>query len=195
MPATGNESWKGLTWGMMPLFGGALAACTYHFFYNSPTLDALVALQVCHSGLSEPHQVFSSSHSLDMLVALQTCCPVGGAGCSCVAAASRRSALYLQSSRTSEYCMGACATQSQSVLLLPASSPLVCVRRPSLHSWATPPAQWPPTASSRACNPAQTANRVMVAELWAVQLDCCFSRVGTAKCLPDMLLSDPAIAW
>ena len=31
---------------MMPLLGGAMAACTYHFFYNSPTLDALVALQV-----------------------------------------------------------------------------------------------------------------------------------------------------
>ncbi len=31
---------------MMPLFGGALTACTYHFFYNSPSLDALVALQV-----------------------------------------------------------------------------------------------------------------------------------------------------
>jgi hypothetical protein len=30
---------------MMPLLGGALAACTYHFFYNSPELDALVALQ------------------------------------------------------------------------------------------------------------------------------------------------------
>ncbi|KAK9832506.1 hypothetical protein WJX81_003045 [Elliptochloris bilobata] len=42
---TGNERWKGLTWGMMPLFGGALAACIYHFFYNSPSLDALVALQ------------------------------------------------------------------------------------------------------------------------------------------------------
>ena len=31
---------------MMPLLGGAMAACTYHFFYNSPSLDSLVALQV-----------------------------------------------------------------------------------------------------------------------------------------------------
>ena len=31
---------------MMPLLGGAMTACTYHFFYNSPSLDALVALQV-----------------------------------------------------------------------------------------------------------------------------------------------------
>lgn len=41
----GNEKWKGLTWGMLPLLGGAMAACTYHFFYNPPELDILVALQ------------------------------------------------------------------------------------------------------------------------------------------------------
>ena len=34
-----------MTWGMMPLFAGALTACTYHFFYNSPELDFLVAIQ------------------------------------------------------------------------------------------------------------------------------------------------------
>ncbi|BDA50852.1 probable Ycf49-like protein [Coccomyxa sp. Obi] len=42
---TGNERWKGLTWGMLPLLGGAMAACTYHFFYNPRELDILVALQ------------------------------------------------------------------------------------------------------------------------------------------------------
>lgn len=42
---TGNPKWKGLTWGMMPLLGGALCACTYHFYYNSPDLDFLVAVQ------------------------------------------------------------------------------------------------------------------------------------------------------
>ncbi|KAK9698667.1 hypothetical protein RND81_08G122000 [Saponaria officinalis] len=41
----GNESWKGLSWGMVPLLGGAMCACTWHFFYNSETLEALVALQ------------------------------------------------------------------------------------------------------------------------------------------------------
>lgn len=41
----GNEKWKGMTWGMMPLFTGALTACTYHFFYNSPDIDFLVAIQ------------------------------------------------------------------------------------------------------------------------------------------------------
>ena len=36
---------------MVPLLGGAFSACVYHFFYNSPQLDALVALQVtAHTG-------------------------------------------------------------------------------------------------------------------------------------------------
>ena len=42
----GNQRWKGLTWGMLPLLGGAMAACTYPFFYNPPELDFLVAIQV-----------------------------------------------------------------------------------------------------------------------------------------------------
>lgn len=33
---TGNQRWKGMTWGMMPSLGSAMAACTWHFFYNSP---------------------------------------------------------------------------------------------------------------------------------------------------------------
>ncbi|KAK6117137.1 hypothetical protein DH2020_049182 [Rehmannia glutinosa] len=42
---SGYESWKGLSWGMVPLLGGALCACTWHFFYNSESLEVLVALQ------------------------------------------------------------------------------------------------------------------------------------------------------
>ncbi|KAG7015633.1 hypothetical protein SDJN02_23270, partial [Cucurbita argyrosperma subsp. argyrosperma] len=42
---SGNESWKGLSWGMVPLLGGAFCACTLHFFYNSESLEVLVALQ------------------------------------------------------------------------------------------------------------------------------------------------------
>ncbi|KNA12270.1 hypothetical protein SOVF_127420 [Spinacia oleracea] len=41
----GNESWKGLSWGMIPLLGGAMCACTWHFFYNAESLELLVALQ------------------------------------------------------------------------------------------------------------------------------------------------------
>jgi len=43
--AVGDERWKGLTWGMVPALGSALCACVWHFFYNSPQLDGLVALQ------------------------------------------------------------------------------------------------------------------------------------------------------
>ncbi|KAM1143305.1 hypothetical protein ACFX2B_031843 [Malus domestica] len=46
---SGFESWKGLSWGCyqywVPLLGGALCACTWHFFYNSESLEVLVALQ------------------------------------------------------------------------------------------------------------------------------------------------------
>ncbi|KAL4188070.1 hypothetical protein AMTRI_Chr09g22050 [Amborella trichopoda] len=41
----GYETWKGLSWAMVPLLGGAFCACTWHFFYNSESLDVLVALQ------------------------------------------------------------------------------------------------------------------------------------------------------
>ena len=34
-----------MTWGMIPLFMGALTACTYHFFYNAPEVEFLVPIQ------------------------------------------------------------------------------------------------------------------------------------------------------
>lgn len=43
--ATGNEKWKGLTWGMLPLNVSGLCACTYHFFYNPASLQFLVSMQ------------------------------------------------------------------------------------------------------------------------------------------------------
>jgi hypothetical protein len=42
---TSNESWKGLTWGMLPLHASGICACTYHFFYNAPELQFLVTTQ------------------------------------------------------------------------------------------------------------------------------------------------------
>ena len=42
---TGNEKWKGLTWGMLPLHASGICACTYHFFYNDPSLQFLVSSQ------------------------------------------------------------------------------------------------------------------------------------------------------
>ncbi|EKX46150.1 hypothetical protein GUITHDRAFT_70958, partial [Guillardia theta CCMP2712] len=43
--ASKDQTWKGLTWGMLPLHASGVAACTYHFFYNNPDLSFLVALQ------------------------------------------------------------------------------------------------------------------------------------------------------
>ena len=43
--ATGNPKWRYLTWGMLPLHASGIAACTYHFFYNSADVSSLVALQ------------------------------------------------------------------------------------------------------------------------------------------------------
>jgi hypothetical protein len=42
---TSNPTWKGLTWGMLPLHASGFCACTYHFFYNPPSLQFLVTMQ------------------------------------------------------------------------------------------------------------------------------------------------------
>jgi Protein of unknown function (DUF2499) len=42
---TGNDKWKGLTWGMLPLHASGICACTYHFFYNPSSLQFLVSMQ------------------------------------------------------------------------------------------------------------------------------------------------------
>ena len=43
--ATGNDRWRWLTYGMLPLHASGVAACTYHIFYNSADVSFLVALQ------------------------------------------------------------------------------------------------------------------------------------------------------
>lgn len=42
---TGNPRWKGMTWGMLPSHTSGICACTYHFFYNNPDINWIVALQ------------------------------------------------------------------------------------------------------------------------------------------------------
>jgi len=39
----GNQKWKGLTWGLLPLHTSGITACTYHLLYN--TIPVLVPLQ------------------------------------------------------------------------------------------------------------------------------------------------------
>ncbi|XP_042011003.1 uncharacterized protein LOC121759477 isoform X4 [Salvia splendens] len=46
---SGYQSWKGLSWGMVPLFGGALCACTWHFFYNADSLEVIPSFVVNRS--------------------------------------------------------------------------------------------------------------------------------------------------
>ena len=31
---TENPTWKGLTWGLLPLHSSGITACTYHLFFN-----------------------------------------------------------------------------------------------------------------------------------------------------------------
>lgn len=43
-----NQTWKGLTWGLLPLHSSGITACTYHLFYNRiPFLVPLQALLTC----------------------------------------------------------------------------------------------------------------------------------------------------
>lgn len=42
---SGNEAWKGLAWGMVPLHASGIAACVFHAAYNSPAVGGLVAVQ------------------------------------------------------------------------------------------------------------------------------------------------------
>ena len=43
--AVGTPQWKGVTWGMLPLHTSGIVACTYHLFYNAPSIAWCVALQ------------------------------------------------------------------------------------------------------------------------------------------------------
>jgi hypothetical protein len=43
-----NPTWKGLTWGLIPLHSSGITACTYHLFFNRiPILVPLQALLTC----------------------------------------------------------------------------------------------------------------------------------------------------
>mmetsp|Transcript_36288 Transcript_36288/g.48026 ORF Transcript_36288/g.48026 Transcript_36288/m.48026 type:complete len:344 (-) Transcript_36288:31-1062(-) len=45
---SGNQTWKGLTWGLIPLHSSGITACTYHLFYNQiPILVPFQAFLTC----------------------------------------------------------------------------------------------------------------------------------------------------
>ncbi|PHT96108.1 Ycf49-like protein [Capsicum annuum] len=57
---SGYESWKGLSWAMVPLLGGALCACTWHFFYNAESLEVVVALQAALTVIGNATMCFAA---------------------------------------------------------------------------------------------------------------------------------------
>uniref|UniRef100_A0A2P2LE42 Ycf49-like protein n=1 Tax=Rhizophora mucronata TaxID=61149 RepID=A0A2P2LE42_RHIMU len=57
---SGFESWKGLSWGMVPLLGGAFCACTWHFFYNSESLEVLVPIQAALTVIGNATMCFAA---------------------------------------------------------------------------------------------------------------------------------------
>ncbi|PXF41372.1 Ycf49-like protein [Gracilariopsis chorda] len=62
-----NERWKGLTWGMVPLHTSGICACTYHLFYNAPSLSVLVLLQAALTFVGNCSMAFAT-------------CRIGGQG-------------------------------------------------------------------------------------------------------------------
>lgn len=68
---SGNERWRGLTIAMILLHTSGLVACTYHFFYNAPSLNILVAMQAVltfcgNTALAfAAYRIFSSASDLE----------------------------------------------------------------------------------------------------------------------------------
>ncbi|KAL3729414.1 hypothetical protein ACJRO7_026515 [Eucalyptus globulus] len=57
---SGYESSEGLSWGMILLLGGAFCACTWHFFYNSESLEVSVALQAALTVIGNTTMCFAA---------------------------------------------------------------------------------------------------------------------------------------
>ena len=55
-----NPRWKGMTWAMAPSHTSGLCACTYHLFYNSPSLLWIVSLQAAMTLLSNTALAFAA---------------------------------------------------------------------------------------------------------------------------------------
>ena len=54
----GNQRWKGLTWGLLPLHTSGITACTYHLLYN--TIPVLVPLQAALTCLGNITAMYAS---------------------------------------------------------------------------------------------------------------------------------------
>ncbi|CAB9513370.1 Protein of unknown function (DUF2499) [Seminavis robusta] len=54
-----NPTWKGLTWGLLPLHSSGITACTYHLFYNGiPVMVPLQAFLTCLGNVTAAYAAF-----------------------------------------------------------------------------------------------------------------------------------------
>lgn len=61
---SGNQKWKGLTWGLLPLHSSGITACTYHLFYNQiPILVPLQAFLTCVGNTTAAYAAFRIARS------------------------------------------------------------------------------------------------------------------------------------
>lgn len=59
-----NPTWKGLTWGLIPLHSSGITACTYHLFYNRiPFLVPLQAFLTCFGNTTAAYATYRIARS------------------------------------------------------------------------------------------------------------------------------------
>ena len=59
-----NPTWKGLTWGLLPLHSSGITACTYHLFYNRiPIMVPLQAFLTCLGNVTAAYAAFRIAKS------------------------------------------------------------------------------------------------------------------------------------
>jgi hypothetical protein len=59
-----NPTWKGVTWGLLPLHSSGITACTYHLFFNRiPILVPLQAFLTCVGNLTAAVAAYRVSRS------------------------------------------------------------------------------------------------------------------------------------
>jgi hypothetical protein len=74
---TGNPKWRLLAFAMLPLHASGVAGCTYHFFFNSPDVSFLVALQaglalIGHTALLIAAALLSLSNGWNVRMAIES---------------------------------------------------------------------------------------------------------------------------
>ena len=61
---TGNPTWKGLTWGLLPLHSSGITACTYHLFFNRiPVLVPIQAALTCFGNTTAAYAAYRIARS------------------------------------------------------------------------------------------------------------------------------------